>query len=139
MLCPTTQLIKHPEPALEREITFVKVMIQCFPAEFVTIFIILSRLERTAAYCLRFTYSTRHPFSRKISCLTGTKFRDELHTCLMVAQQEIHSQGVDDLCKKGLLRGSSFNLFTHSLTRKIIFELVENCSIHIFHKMLNIT
>jgi hypothetical protein len=138
MLCPTTQLIKLPEPALECEIALVKVMIQCLPAEFITTFITLSRLERTAAYCLRFTHSTRNPFSRKTSCLTSTELRDAMHTCLKVAQQEIHSQEVDDLCKKGLLRGSSFNLFTPSLTRKIVFELVEDCSIHIFHKMLNI-
>jgi len=138
MLCPTTQLIKHPESALECEVTLVKVMIQCFPVEFITKFTTLSRLERTTAYCLRFTHSTRNPSSRKTSCLTSTQFRDALHTCLKVAQQKIHTQEVDDLRKKDLLRRASFILFTHSLTGKIIFELVEDCSIHVFHKMLNI-
>ena len=53
VLCPTTQLIKHPEPTLECEVTLVKVMIQCFPTEFIIMFTTWSRLERTAVYCLR--------------------------------------------------------------------------------------
>jgi hypothetical protein len=96
MLCSTTRLIKHPEPAL-CEVTLVKVMIQCFPTEFITMFTTRSRLERTATYCLRFTHSTRNPSSRKTSCLTSTELREALHTCLKVAQQEIHAQEVDDL------------------------------------------
>jgi hypothetical protein len=119
MLCPTTQLIQHPEPALEHEFTLVKVMIQCFPTEFITIFTTRSRLERAAAYCLRFTRSTRNLSSRKTICLTNTELRDALHTWLKVAQQEIHTQEVDDLRKEGLLQRAGFNIFTHSLTRKI--------------------
>ena len=138
MFCPTTQLIKLPEPALECEVTLVKVMIKRLPAELITKFTPLSRLERTATYCLRFTHSTRNPSSRKTSCLTSTELRDALHTYLKVAQQEINTEEIDDLRKKGLLRRASFSLFTHSLTKKIIFELVEDCSVHVFHKMLNI-
>jgi hypothetical protein len=32
VLCPISQLIKYPEPALEHGVTLVKIMIQCFIA-----------------------------------------------------------------------------------------------------------
>jgi hypothetical protein len=51
---PNTPLARHPEPALEqREVNPVNILIQCTPAEFITTFSTLSRLQRVAAYCLR--------------------------------------------------------------------------------------
>jgi hypothetical protein len=35
-------------------------MIQCSQAEFITRFSMLSRLQRVAAYCLRFTYNAKN-------------------------------------------------------------------------------
>jgi len=45
-----TPLLRHPEPPPEqREVTTVKLMIQCSPVEFITRFSTLSRLQRIAA------------------------------------------------------------------------------------------
>jgi len=104
LLCATTQLIKHPEPALECELTLVKVMTHCFPTESSPC---LQHDQDWKAYCLRFTHSTRNSSSRKTSCLASTELRDALHTCLKVAQQEIHTQEVDDR-KKGSTSKSQF-------------------------------
>ena len=49
-----TPALRHPEPPPEqREVTTVKIMIHCSPAEFITRFSTLSRLQRVAAYSLR--------------------------------------------------------------------------------------
>ena len=50
-----TPLLRHPEPLPEqRKVTTVKVVSQCSPAEFITRFSMLSRLQTVAAYCFRF-------------------------------------------------------------------------------------
>jgi hypothetical protein len=57
-----TPLLMHPEPPPEQwEATSVKVMIQCSPAGFITRFSTLSRLQRVAAYCLRFFHNASNP------------------------------------------------------------------------------
>jgi len=44
-------LVRHPEPQLEQqEVRTIKVMIHCSPAEFITRFSSLLRLQRIAAY-----------------------------------------------------------------------------------------
>jgi len=92
-----TPLLRHPEPLPEQqEVTTVKVMIQCSPAEFITIFSILSRLERIAAYYLRF-----FTMQKTRRYLTSTELRDALHACIKVAQQEIYAQEIIDHSKKG--------------------------------------
>jgi hypothetical protein len=61
-----TPLLRHPEPLPEqREVTAVKVMIQCSPAEFITRFSTLSRLQRIAAYCLKFSHNAKKPIIKK--------------------------------------------------------------------------
>jgi len=58
--------LRHPEPPPEqREVTTVKVMIQCSPAEFITRFSTLLILQRVAAYCLRFFHNAKNPLLRR--------------------------------------------------------------------------
>jgi hypothetical protein len=93
--------LRHPETLPEQqEVTTVKVMIQCSPAEFITRFSMLTRLQRVAAYCLRFSHNAKHPLSRRTGYLTSTELRDALHTCIKLAQQEIYAQEINDLSKK---------------------------------------
>jgi hypothetical protein len=92
------QLIKLPESTLEQcGVTAVTVIIQVqySPAEFITRFSTLSRLQTVTAYCLR------NPSLRRTGYLTSPELRDALHTCIKIAQQEIYSQEMNDLCKKG--------------------------------------
>jgi hypothetical protein len=105
---PNNPLARHPELALEqREVTTVNVMIQCTPAEFITRFSTLSRLQRVAAYCLRFAHNARNPSSRRTGYLTSTELRDALHACIKIAQQEMYVQEINDLCKKGQVSSKS--------------------------------
>ena len=60
-----TQLLRHPEPPEQLEVTAVKLMIQCSPAEFISRFSKLSRFQRVAAYCLRFSHNARNPVVKK--------------------------------------------------------------------------
>jgi hypothetical protein len=67
-----TPLLRHPEkPPEQREVTIVKVMIQCSPAKFITRLSTLSILQRVAAYRLRFSHNAKHPSSRSIGYLTS--------------------------------------------------------------------
>jgi hypothetical protein len=75
-------------------------MIQCSPAEFITRFSTLSRLQRVAAYCLRFFHNAKNPSSRKTGYLNGTELRDALHACIKMVQQKIYNQESSDLSKK---------------------------------------
>jgi hypothetical protein len=128
----TTKPVKHPESTLDQhEVTSYSYD----SAEFITRSSTLSRLRRIVAYCLRFAHNARNPSSRRTGYLTSTELRDALHACLKIAQQEMYTLENNDLHKKG--HGANCNLSTHSLTRKIIFELVEDYSIHIFHMILN--
>jgi len=103
-----TPLLRHPEPPPEqREVTTVKVMIQCSPAEFITRFSTLSRLQIVAAYCLRFFHSARNPSLRRTGYLTKTELRDALHVCIKIAQQDIYAQEINDLSKKGQVSSKS--------------------------------
>jgi hypothetical protein len=62
----TLGLLKYPKPLLEqREVTAVKVMIQCSPPEIITRFSTLLRMQRVAAYCLRFSHSAKKPIFEK--------------------------------------------------------------------------
>jgi hypothetical protein len=98
----TTELMKLPEASVEqREVTAVTVMIQCSPAESITRFSTLSRLQTIAAYGLRFTRNEINPLLRKTGYLASTELRDALHACIKIAQQEIYTQNTNDLCKKG--------------------------------------
>jgi hypothetical protein len=72
-------------------------MIQCSPAEFITRFSTLSRLQRVAAYCLRFIHNARNPSLRLTGYLTSTELRDALHACIKIAQQDIYAQEISDL------------------------------------------
>jgi hypothetical protein len=82
-------------------------VIQCSPAEFITRFSSLSRLQRVAAYCLRFSHNVKKPSLRRIGYLTSTELRDALHGCIKIAQQEIYAQEISDLNKKGLVSSKS--------------------------------
>ena len=96
-----TPLLRHPEILPEqREVTTVKVMIQCSPEEFITKISTLSRLQRVAAYCLRFSHNAKNP-SLRTGYLTSTELRDSLHACIKIAQQQIYAQEITDLNKKG--------------------------------------
>jgi len=75
-------------------------MIQCSPAEFITRFSLLSRLQRVAAYCLRFFHNARNPSLRRTGYPTSTELRDTLHACIKIAQQDIYAQEISDLSKK---------------------------------------
>ena len=68
-----------------------------FPAEFITRFSTLSRLHRVAAYCLEFFHNARNPSLRRTCYLTSTA----LYACIKIAQQDIYSQEISDLSKKG--------------------------------------
>jgi hypothetical protein len=95
-------LLRHLEPPLEqREITTVKVIIQCSPAEFITRFSMLSRLQRVAAYCMRLSYNAKNQSLRRTGYLTSTELRDALHACIKTVQQGIYAQEISDLSKKG--------------------------------------
>ena len=61
----------------------------------------LSRLQRVAAYCLRFSHNAKNPSLRRTGYLTSTELRDALHACIKIAQQEIYAQEISDLSKKG--------------------------------------
>jgi len=76
-------------------------MIQYSPAEFITRFSTLSRLQRMVTYCLRFSHNAKNPSLRRTGYLTSTELRDALHACIKIAQQEIHAQEISDLRKKG--------------------------------------
>ena len=100
--------LRHPEKLPEQqEDTTVKVMIQCSPAEFITRFSTLSRLQRVAAYCLRFSHNAKNPSLRRTGYLTSTELRDALHACIKIAQQQIYAQEVGDLSKKGQVSAKS--------------------------------
>jgi hypothetical protein len=88
-----TPLLRHSEilPA-QREVTTVKVTIQCSPAEFITRFSTLPRLRRVAAHGLRFYHNAKNPSLRRTGNLTNTELRDALHACIKIAQQEIYAQ-----------------------------------------------
>jgi len=79
----------------------------CSPAEFITRFSTLSRLQRVAAYCLRFSHNARNLLLRRTGYLTSTELRDALHACIKIAQQEIYAPEIDDLCKKGEVSSKS--------------------------------
>ena len=97
-----TQLVRHPEPPLEqRDSTAVKVMIQCSPTEFITMFSMLSRLQRVAAYCLRFSHNARNPSLKRTGYLTSTELEDALRAGIKIAQQEIYAPEINYLCRKG--------------------------------------
>jgi len=103
-----TSLLRHPEKLPEQqEDTTVKVMIQCSPAEFITRFSTLSRLQTVAAYCLRFSHNAKNPSLRRTGYLTGTELRDALHACIKIAQQQIYAQEISDLSKKGQVSAKS--------------------------------
>jgi hypothetical protein len=96
-----TSLLRHPEILPEqRDVTTVKVMIQCSPAKFITRFSSLSKLQRVAAYSLRFSHNAKNP-SLRTGYFTSTELRDALHTCIKIAQQESYAQEINDLSKKG--------------------------------------
>jgi hypothetical protein len=96
-----TPLLRHPETLPEqREVTTVKVMIQCSPAEYITRFSTLSKLQTVVACCLRFSHNAKHPSSRRTGYLTGTELRDSLCTCIKLAQHEIYAQEIDYFSKK---------------------------------------
>jgi len=76
-------------------------MIQCSPKELITRFSTLSRLQRVAAYGLRFSHNARNPSLRRTGYLTSTELRDALHACIKIAQHEIYAQEINDHCKKG--------------------------------------
>ena len=72
-----TSLLRHPEKLPEqREDTTVKVMIQCSPAEFIARLSTLSRLQRVAAYCLRFSHNAKNPSLKRTGYVTSTELRD---------------------------------------------------------------
>jgi len=97
-----TPLLRHPEPQPEqREFTTVKFMVQCSPAEFITRFSTLSRLQTVAAYCLRCFHNARNPSFKRSGFLTSTELRDALHACIKIAQQDIYVQEISDLSKMG--------------------------------------
>ena len=78
-----TEGLRHPEPLPEqRKVTTVKVMIQCSPAQFITRFSTLSRLQRVAGYCLRFLHNATTPSLRRTGYLTRTELRDALQPAL---------------------------------------------------------
>jgi hypothetical protein len=81
-------------------------MIQCSPTEFITRFSTLTRLQRVAAYCLKFSHNAKHPSSRRTGYLTSTELRDALHTCIKLAQQGIYAEEINDLSKKGQVSSS---------------------------------
>jgi hypothetical protein len=99
------QVMKLPEPTFECDVTAATVMIQCSSAEFITRFSTLSTLQITA-YCLRFAHNARNP-SLRTGYLTSAELRDSLHTCIKIAQQEIYTQEMNDLCKKGQVSSKS--------------------------------
>jgi hypothetical protein len=103
-----TPLLRHSEILTDqREVTKFKVMIQCSPAEFVTRFSTIPRLQRVAAYCLRFYHNAKNPSLRRTGYLTSTELRDALHACIKIAQQEIYVQEICDLSKKGQVLSKS--------------------------------
>jgi hypothetical protein len=81
-------------------------MIQCSPAEFITRFSTLSRLQRVAAYCLRFSHNARN-LSLRTGYLTSTELRDALHACIKIAQREIYAPENNDLSKRGQVSSKS--------------------------------
>jgi hypothetical protein len=102
-----TPLLRHPETLPEqREVTTVKVMIQCSLAEFITRFSTLSRLQRVAADCLRFSHNAKNPSSRRTGYLTSTELRHALRTCIKLARQ-IYAQEINNLNKKGQVSSKS--------------------------------
>jgi len=115
---PNNQLVRHPEPPIEQEFTTAKVKIQCSTAEFITIFSTLSRLQRVAAYCLRFSHNARNPSLRRTGYLTSTELRDALHACIERAQQEIYAPEVNYVCKKGQVLSKSQLQPLHPLLHK---------------------
>jgi hypothetical protein len=133
---PNTPLLRHPEPALEqRKVTPVNVVIQCTLAEFITRISTLSRLQTVAAYCLRFVHNAHSPSSRT-GYLTSTELRDALHAYIKIAQQIMLKKLMTSA--KRVKFHQKTNLCTHFLTRKVIFELVEDYSIHIFRMIPSI-
>jgi hypothetical protein len=82
-------------------------MIQCSSAEIITRFLSLSRLQRVTAYCLRFAHNARNPSLRRTGYLTNAELRDSLHMCIKIAQQEIYTQEMNDLRKKGQVSSKS--------------------------------
>jgi hypothetical protein len=82
-------------------------MIHCSPAEFITRFSTLPRLQRVAAYCLRFYHNAKNPLLRRTVYLTSTELRDALHACIKIAQQKIYAQEICDLSKKGQVSSKS--------------------------------
>jgi len=96
-----TPVLRHPEqPPEQQEVTAFEVMIQCSPAEFITRFSSLSRLQSVAVYCLKFFHNARNLLLRT-GYLTSTELRDALHACIKIAQQDIYAQEISDLSKKG--------------------------------------
>ena len=93
-------------------------MIQCSPAEFSNRFSTLSRLQRVAAYCLRFFHNARNPLLRRTSYLTSTELRDALHTCINIAQQDIYAQEISDLNKKDQVSSKSHSQPLHPFLDK---------------------
>jgi len=75
-------------------------MIQCSPPEFITRFSTLSRLQRVAAYCLRFFHNARN-LSLRTGCITSTELRIATHDCIKIAQQDICAQEFSDFSMKG--------------------------------------
>jgi hypothetical protein len=78
-------------------------------------------------------------FTSNILCiLTSAELRYSLHTCIKIAQQEVYTQEMNDLRKKGQVSLSSQLQSLHPfLIKQIVFELVADYSIHIFHTILN--
>jgi len=67
----------------------------------------LSRLQRVAAFCLRFFHNARNLSLRRTGFLTRTELRDALHACIKIAQQDIYAQEISDLSKKGQVSSKS--------------------------------
>ena len=131
--------VQYPESQLkQREVTTVKVMIRCFPAEFITRFSTLLRLRRIAAYWLRFAHNARNPSSRKTGYLTSIELWCVLQACTKIERQELLNKLITSARRVRFLRRDNCSLCAHFLTRKIIFKLVEDHSIHIFHTIPNI-
>jgi len=114
--------VRHPESQLEqRKITTVKVMIRCSPAEFITRFSALLRMQRIAAYWLRFAHNASNPSSRKTCYLASTELRDAPHACIKIAQQQLLKKLMTSTRRARFLRRGNCSLCTHFLTRKVIF------------------
>jgi len=114
-----TPVLRHAEPLPEqREVAAVKVMVQCSSAEFITRVSTLSRLQRVAAYCLRFSHNAKNPSLRRTGYLTSTELRNALHACIKIAPQEISAQEISDLSKKGQVSLKSHLLPLHPFLDK---------------------